>query len=117
MKKYFMLIVFFLPIYAFAASPLSQYKQFGSIAALAETCLRSEQIPQKINAALKNSGLGQEMINTLVEAYNDGYKTALLNNKLWVAEGMVWTNSPFSCNNNEDVKSIKQFESQILAAL
>lgn len=117
MKIYFILALLFLPIHAHAASPLSQYKQFGSVAALAEACLKSEQIPQKLNTALQNTGIDEEMIKTLVGAYNDGYKTAILNNKLWIAEKDVWNKVPFKCTESSDVEMIKKYEAMIVSAL
>jgi hypothetical protein len=66
-----MLVIFPLPTYAFAASALSQYEQFGSITAHAETCLQSANIPQRNNSALQRSGLHQETINTLIKPYDD----------------------------------------------
>ena len=105
------------PTLIFAATPLSQYKQFGSVAALAETCLKSTEIPERINTALENSGLDQAMIGTIVTAYNEGYHNAILNHQLWIAESETWDDAPYKCNNEEDVKLIAKFEKEITFAL
>lgn len=107
----------FIGTHVFAATPLSMYKQFGSVAALAETCLQSDKIPVKLNAALAHSGLEQEMINALIEAYNDGYKNTLLSLKLWIADKETWNKKLFNCENEKDKALIQQFENQIYLSL
>ncbi len=100
-------------IKSFATSPLSLYKQFGSVAALSEVCLKSQKIPKKLNKALIKSGLDKDMINALIKAYNSGYKNAILNYKIWIASKEKWNKKSFDCSNKKDIELIKKFENKI----
>lgn len=100
-----------------AASPLSTYKQMGSVAALSEKCLISKKIPSKLQVALDESGLEQQTINSLIDVYNDGYKSTILSNKIWIASKETWSNKPFSCNSRQDIELIKKMENQIISTI
>ena len=102
---------------AFATTPLSQYKQFGSVAGLAETCLQSEKIPQALTKALANSGLDAVVKDTLISSYNSGYKNSILNHKIWIAQKEEWNKKKFDCSNKKDVEIIKSFEMKIYSTL
>jgi len=102
---------------AFAATPLSQYKQFGSVAGLAEACLQSEKIPQALTKALANSGLDTTIKDTLISSYNSGYRNSILNHKLWIAQKEEWNKKKFDCSNKKDLQLIKSFETKIYSTL
>jgi hypothetical protein len=108
--------VFLINTQVFATSPLSQYKQFGSVAALAEACLQSKKIPVKLNEALANTGLDEQTMASLINAYNDGYKSTLLSYKIWIAEKEIWNDRSFSCVNEKDKELIEKFEKNIYSS-
>ena len=112
-------IMLFLLTYTqiFAASPLSQLKQFGSVAALAEACLDSKKIPTKLNKVLSDANLDRQILESLIEAYNYGYKNALLSHKMWFYGKETWNKFPFDCNNEKDIAFIKRAESAILKGI
>jgi hypothetical protein len=103
--------------YALASSASSVYKQMGSVAALSEICLQSNKIPTRLNIALQSAGLDQEVMDSLIDSYNKGYKKSLLSNKIWIASKEIWNKTPFNCADSNDLKSIEKMEQQILSTL
>jgi len=113
-----MAMFFFLTAQVYSATPADIYKQMGGIAALAEACFSSEKIPTLLNVKIaetleQNPDLG-EMMDTLIEEYNEGYYTSGAKQIIWNASEQSYNKTPFDCEDTEDVKTIKQLEQTVL---
>ncbi|MGW8158558.1 MAG: hypothetical protein ACWGKN_08585 [Desulfoprunum sp.] len=103
-----------------AGSPIDQYKQMGSAAALAESCYNSKKIPESLNqsikeAVAKNPSI-EELMNTLIAAYNEAYEYAILHNQIWNGTQQSYS-KPFTCSVPEDSKFIMNVEASIIESL
>ena len=95
-----------------------QYRQMGSVAAIAETCYGSKAIPEKLNALVKQAAAtnpaSAETLKSLVAEYNDAYKYALVNMVVWNGTTQSYSKNKFSCSNSSDVETIKKLEKMFL---
>jgi len=101
----------------YAATPYNQYKQFGSIAALSESCLQSVEIKDALQEALTRINLSDQILRSLIGAYNEGYNGAILEMKIWNASQASWNKTSFSCDQQKDVELIRDFQEKVVASL
>jgi hypothetical protein len=102
-------------------TPKDQYRQMGSIAAVAETCYGSKEIPVKIQAAVKRAASENPavvpVLKELTANYNEAYAHALVNMTVWNGASQSYSASPFNCSDESDVELIRKFEATILENL
>ena len=102
-------------------SPKDQYRQMGSIAAIAEACYGSTAIPEKLDklmeTATKQNPATAPVINLLIEEYNVAYYHAVATMTVWNGSAQSYSDLPFSCANGKDVKMIRAIEATVLKNL
>jgi len=100
-------------------APVDQYKQMGSIAAVAETCYGSKQIPERLNPlvkqAVKANPALEPTMKALVAAYNDAYHYAIGARRIWNGTQQSYSQQPVNCANAEDVDLLKRMEHVVLS--
>lgn len=111
-----------LPLAASAAGSLSdQYKQMGSIAAVAELCLQSQAIPEALHRAMaaaeRKDPRTAPLLRSLVEDYNAAYRHAAQHQTLWNGTQQAYGQVPLDCTNAEDRAQVQGFETLILQQL
>ena len=106
-----------------SAGAIDDYKFFGSMAALSEMCLKSTKISDRINkvvpAAVKKNPEITDMMKSLIEAYNEAYKKAILDGQIWEAtsDGNFRFSNTINCRNAEQAEKIKFLHDYILKNL
>lgn len=106
---------------ALQKAQIDEYKQMGSIAALAELCLESTALPdtlqQKLEEAADKNPEAVDTLNSAIEVYTEAYEYGLDNRRIWNGTKQQYNEATFDCAKAEDVSQIQTFESQVLAAL
>lgn len=99
-------------------TPKHQYRQMGSIAALAEACYGSKAIPEKLNAQIKRAVSENPAVrpttDMLVAEYNQALTLALANHRVWNTQTQSFSQKSFACGTAGDVAAIREFEATIL---
>ena len=99
-------------------TPKDQYKQMGSVAAIAEACYGSKAIPEKLGALMKKASAQNPSsvpaINLLIKDYNEAYFFASTEMKVWNGVNQSYSSTPFKCKVSDDVNLIKKLEATIL---
>lgn len=111
-----------LPLRAQAAGSLSdQYRQMGSVAAVAEICLQSLAIPDALNTAMasaeRKDPRAAPLLQPLVEEYNTAYIHAAQHQRLWNGTQQAYSQVPLDCAKAEDRERLRGFETLILQQL
>ena len=95
-----------------------QYRQMGSVAAIAETCYGSTAIAEKlsvlINKVSQQDPSVAPAINLLIDEYNEAYFFAATEMKIWNGGSQSYNSAPFSCEISDDVDMVKKLEETIL---
>jgi hypothetical protein len=103
------------------ASALDQYKQMGSLSAIATACYQSKAIPNKlstlVNLSAQKNPEAKSALNALIAEYNTAYKTATTSHRLWNGTEQQYGERVFDCTNAEDMAVIKKFETVFLQNL
>lgn len=104
-----------------AGSLNDQYKQMGSIAAVAELCLNSKAIPdalgQAIATAERKDPRAAPLLRSLIEDYNAAYVYAAQHQTIWNGTQQAYSQAPIDCANADDRAQVQGFETLILQQL
>lgn len=99
-------------------TPKDQYRQMGSIAAIAEACYGSKAIPEKLQALIKKASQqnpsSAPVINLLINDYNEAYLHAATEMTVWSGSDQSYSSTPFHCELSDDVEFIKKWEATLL---
>ena len=92
--------------------------QIGSVAGLAESCYRSDAIPNKLTVyvrkLLTNDPSLRPIMKELINDYKEAETHAIVSHTIWDATNQDYTDKSFDCNNESDVAKIKQLETLLL---
>lgn len=102
-------------------TPKDLYMQMGSVAALAESCYQSVAIPTRLKvvvqqATSKNPSMVPAMKELIVD-YNDAYGHSIVDHTIWNGQQQDYNNTPFDCENEDDVALIKKYETMLVQSL
>lgn len=116
------LLVAALPLTAQAAGSVSdQYKQMGSIAAVAELCLLSQAVPEALKrataAAERKDPRVVPLLRQLIEAYNAAYIHAAQHQTIWDGTRQAYSQVPLDCTDTDDRDQLQHFETLIVRQL
>jgi hypothetical protein len=100
---------------------VDQYKQMGSLSAIAAVCYQSKAVPNKlsalINLSAQKSPDTKSTLNALIVEYNTAYKTATTTHRLWNGTEQRYGERAFDCASSDDMAVIKKFENVFLQNL
>lgn len=124
-NRVFFSAVFFLPVGAHLVyaqgTAVDQYKQMGSLSAIAAACYQSNAIPNKlstlVNLSAEKNPEVKSALNALIIEYNTAYKTASTTHRLWNGTEQQYGERVFGCTNSDDMAVIKKFENVFLQNL
>jgi hypothetical protein len=125
-NRVFLSAVFLLPLVGAnlahsQGTAADQYKQMGSLSAIATACYQSKAIPNKlstlVNLSAEKNPEAKSALNALIVEYNTAYKTATATHRLWNGTEQQYGERVFDCTNADDMAVIKKFETVFLQNL
>ena len=117
LKLFFIGFSCFLQVPLMANTAVDQYKQMGGISAIAEQCLGEDELGYALSEALLKTvienpstvGTIESLYNTYVNAYNK----SMNDYKIWIGSQQSYNKSAFSCDDANDMETIKKYSSSM----
>ena len=107
-------------VYAQGATS-DQYKQMGGVTGLTEICFKTKNLELTLLKQIGQAFLTQpemgEMIFGLLYDFYDAKAVAMEKKVIWNGTAQSYNKKQFDCNNANDKKLIKQFETQMMNGL